>query len=94
VTGVDIDELGPGVLAAQVGGTSPAGTQHVTADPGSALALAAALEVHVRVADTMMDRLAVGLRPGQVSILLLGRVAIGDIAVTFVNVALRGPADG
>jgi bifunctional DNase/RNase len=59
VTGVDIDELEPGVLAAQVEGTSPAGTQQVTADPGSALALAAALEVHVRVADTMMDRLAV-----------------------------------
>jgi hypothetical protein len=41
----------------------------------------------------------VGLRPGQVSILLLGRVAIGDIAVTFVDVALRGllavePTDG
>jgi RNA polymerase sigma factor (sigma-70 family) len=59
VTGVDIDELGPGVLAAQVGVAGPAGTRQVTADPGSALALAAALEVPVRVAGALMDRLAV-----------------------------------
>jgi hypothetical protein len=59
VTGVDIDELGPNVLAAQVGVASPAGTRQVTADPGSALALAAALEVPVRVADALLDRLAV-----------------------------------
>ncbi len=59
VTGVDIDELGPNVLAAQVGVAGPAGPRQVTADPGSALALAAALGVPVRVADAMMDRLAV-----------------------------------
>ena len=59
VTGVDIDELGPGVLAAQIGVTGPAGTRQVTAPPGSALALAAALEVPVRVADALMDKLAV-----------------------------------
>jgi RNA polymerase sigma-70 factor, ECF subfamily len=59
VTRVDIDELGPNVLAAQVAVTSPAGTQQVTADPGSALALAARLAVPVRVADALMDRLAV-----------------------------------
>jgi hypothetical protein len=59
VTRVDIDELGPNVLAAQVEITSLTGTQQVTADPGSALALAAGLEVPVRVADAMMDRLAV-----------------------------------
>jgi hypothetical protein len=40
-----------------------------------------------------------GVRPGQVSILLLGRVIIGDIAVTLVDLALRGlltvePTDG
>jgi RNA polymerase sigma-70 factor, ECF subfamily len=56
---VGIDELGPGVLAAQIAVTSPAGTQQVTADPGSALALAARLGVPVRVADALMDRLAV-----------------------------------
>jgi RNA polymerase sigma factor (sigma-70 family) len=59
VTGVEIDELGPNVLAAQIGVASPAGTRQVTADPGSALALAAGLEVPVRVTDAMMDRLAV-----------------------------------
>ena len=31
-----------------------------------------------------------GVRPGQVSILLLGRVIIGDIAVTLVDLARRG----
>jgi RNA polymerase sigma factor (sigma-70 family) len=59
VTGVDIDELGPGVLAAQIKVTGPAGTRQVTAPPGSALALAAALDVPVRVADALMDKLAV-----------------------------------
>jgi RNA polymerase sigma-70 factor, ECF subfamily len=59
VTGVDIDELGPGVLAAQVAVTSPAGNRQVAADPGIALALAAGLAVPVRVADALMDRLAV-----------------------------------
>jgi len=59
VTGVDIDELGPNVLAAQVGVASPAGPRQVTADLGSALTLAAALGAPVRVADAMMDRLAV-----------------------------------
>lgn len=55
VTGVDIGELGPGVLAAQIGVTGPAGARQATAPPGSALALAAALEVPVRVADALMD---------------------------------------
>ena len=59
VTGVDIDELGPNLLAAQVGVSSPAGRQQVAADPGSALALAVILDVPVRVADGLMDRLAV-----------------------------------
>jgi RNA polymerase sigma factor (sigma-70 family) len=59
VTGVEIDELGPNVLAARIEVTSPAGTRQVTASPGSALALAAALEVPVRVPDALMDRLAI-----------------------------------
>jgi RNA polymerase sigma factor (sigma-70 family) len=61
VTGVDIDELGPGVLAAQIGVAGPAGPRQVTVPPGSALALAAALEAPVRVADALMDQLAVPL---------------------------------
>jgi len=59
VTGVDIDEVGPNLLAAQVGVSIPAGRQQVAADPGSALALAVTLDVPVRVADTLMDRLAI-----------------------------------
>jgi RNA polymerase sigma factor (sigma-70 family) len=59
VTGVDIDELGPGVLAARVGVIGPTGDAQVTARPGSALALAAALGAPIRVADALMDRLAV-----------------------------------
>jgi len=59
VTGVDLDELGPNVLAARIGVAGPAGSQQVTTHPGSALALAATLDVPVRVADGLMDRLAV-----------------------------------
>jgi RNA polymerase sigma factor (sigma-70 family) len=59
VTGVEIDELGPNVLAARIGVAGPAGAQQVTAPPGSALALAVALEVPVRVPDALMDRLAI-----------------------------------
>ena len=49
VTGVDIDELGPEVVAARITLTSPAGTRHVTARLAEGLA---------GVSDTMMDRLA------------------------------------
>lgn len=59
VTGVDIDQVGPNLLAAQVGVSSPAGRQQVAADPGSALTLAAMLDVPIRVADALMNRLAV-----------------------------------
>jgi len=66
VSGVDIDvteadagELSPEVTVARVGLAGPAGTQQVTADLGLALALAAAAGVPVRLADAVMDRLAV-----------------------------------
>lgn len=58
VTGVDIGELGPGVLAAQIQVTSSAGSQQVTTHPASALTLAAVTDAPVRVADALMDRLA------------------------------------
>jgi len=64
VTGVDIDELGPNVLAARIGVAGPAGTRQVTAPAGSALALAAVLEVPVQVPDTLMDRLAIPVTGG------------------------------
>jgi hypothetical protein len=66
VTGVDIDvteagagELSPEVTVARIGLVGPAGTRQVTADLGLGLALAAAAGVPVRLADAVMDRLAV-----------------------------------
>ncbi len=59
VTGVDVEELGPGVIAARIQVTSPAGGDQVTAGLGRALALAAAMDAPVRVADPLMSRLAV-----------------------------------
>jgi RNA polymerase sigma-70 factor, ECF subfamily len=59
VTGVDIDELGPGVTAARIEVASPAGTQHVTARLGDGLALAARAHAPIRVSATLMERLAV-----------------------------------
>ena len=59
VTGVDINDLGPGVIVARIGITSPAGTQQVTARLGEGLAVAAAEGVPIRVSGPVMDRLAV-----------------------------------
>jgi hypothetical protein len=61
VTGVDIDELGPEVTAARIALAGPAGTQHVTARIAEGLAIAITAGTPVRVADTVMDRLAVPL---------------------------------
>lgn len=61
VTGVDIDELGPDVAAARIDLASPSGTQHVTARVAEGLAVAITARAPVRVADTIMDRLAVPL---------------------------------
>ena len=66
VTGVDIDvteagaaELSPEVCVARIGLAGPAGTRQVTADLGLGLALAAAAGAPVRLADAVLDRLAV-----------------------------------
>ena len=66
VTGVDIDvteagaaELTPEVTVARIGLAGPAGIRQVTADLGLGLALAAAAGVPVRLADAVLDRLAV-----------------------------------
>jgi hypothetical protein len=66
VTGVDIDvteagaaELSPQVTVARIGLAGPAGTRQVTADLGLGLALAAAAGAPVRLADPVLDRLAV-----------------------------------
>ena len=66
VTGVDIDvtdagaaELSPEVTVARIGLAGPAGTRQVTADLSLGLALAAAAGAPVRLADAVLDRLAV-----------------------------------
>jgi bifunctional DNase/RNase len=58
VTGVAIDELGPEVTAARIELADPGGTSHVTARLAEGLAVALTTGAPLRVADTIMDRLA------------------------------------
>jgi RNA polymerase sigma factor (sigma-70 family) len=59
VTAVEVDELGPGVAAARIELATPAGTEHVTARLVDGLVMAVTTAAPVRVADAVMDRLAV-----------------------------------
>ena len=59
MTGVDIDELGPEVIAARITVTGPGGARQVTARLPDGLAVAITTRAPVKVADTVMDRLAV-----------------------------------
>ncbi len=59
VTGVEIGELGPEVAAARIGVTGSAGSRQVTVRLVEGLAIAIAARTPIRVADTVMDRLAV-----------------------------------
>jgi len=59
VTGVNIDELGPEVTVARIELAGPAGTRQVTARLPDGLAVAITAGAPVRVADAVMDRLAV-----------------------------------
>jgi RNA polymerase sigma factor (sigma-70 family) len=59
VTAVHIDELGPQVTAARIEIAGPAGPRRVMGRLGHGLALAVAAGAPVRVADAVMDRLAV-----------------------------------
>jgi RNA polymerase sigma-70 factor, ECF subfamily len=70
VTTVDIDELGPEVTAARIELGTAAGTRQVVGRLADGLALAAATGAPVRVADPVMDRLAVPVRGGD----LLGAI--------------------
>jgi hypothetical protein len=58
-TSADIGELSPQVTVARIRLAGPAGTRDVTADLGLGLAMAAAAGAPVRLADTLLDRLAV-----------------------------------
>jgi RNA polymerase sigma-70 factor, ECF subfamily len=59
VTGVAIGELGPEVAVARIGLVGPVGTRQITARLAEGLAVAIAADAPIRVADTVMDRLAV-----------------------------------
>jgi len=59
VTAVDIDELGPEVPAARIELATPAGPEHVTTRLLDGLAMAITAGTPIRVADAVMDRLAV-----------------------------------
>ncbi len=71
MTGVDIEmtapdagELSPQAAVARVGLSGPAGTRHVNAALGLGLAMAAAAGAPVRLADEVLDRVAVPV-PGE-----------------------------
>ena len=81
VTGVDIDvteagvaELRPEVTVTRIELAGPAGTRQVTADLGLGLALAAAAAAPVRLADTVLDQLAVPVAGDDLLTPFLGRV--------------------
>jgi RNA polymerase sigma factor (sigma-70 family) len=74
VTGVEIDELGPQVSVARIQLHGPTGTQHVTGRLGDGLALAVAHGAPIRVADTVMDRLAEPVQDGDLPGPFLDRV--------------------
>ncbi len=58
-TGADLDELSPQVTVARVRLAGAAGTRDVTTDLGLGLAMAAAAGAPVRLAEALMDRVAV-----------------------------------
>ena len=88
VTGVDIDvteagaaELSPEVTVARIGLAGPAGTRQVTAGLGLGLALAAAAGAPVRLADAVLDRLAVPVPGDDLLTPFLDRVPPGARAL-------------
>jgi len=89
VTAVEIDELGPEVTAARIELATAAGTEHVTARLLDGLAMAIATAAPVRVAEAVMDRLAVpaGAVPA-------GSVPAGSVPAGSVRAgAVRGGLD-
>jgi RNA polymerase sigma factor (sigma-70 family) len=65
VTGVDVDELGPEVTVARIELATAAGPEHVTTRLLDGLAMAITAGTPIRVADAVMDRLAVPAGAGQ-----------------------------
>ena len=65
MTAVGVDELGPEVTAARIELATPAGPEHITARLLDGLAMAITSGAPIRVADAVMDRLAVPAGTGQ-----------------------------
>jgi bifunctional DNase/RNase len=65
VTAVNVDELGPEVTVARIELATPDGPEHVTARLCDGLATAITSGAPIRVADAVMDRLAVPAGTGQ-----------------------------
>jgi bifunctional DNase/RNase len=65
VTAVDVDELGPEVTVARIELATQAGPEHVTTRLLDGLAMAITAGTPIRVADAVMDRLAVPAGAGQ-----------------------------
>ena len=77
VTGVDIDELGPDVPVARITVRGLGGPGQVMVRAGIGLALAALTGAPVRVADALMDRLAVPAAGDDLAALFPGQVPAG-----------------
>jgi hypothetical protein len=80
-TSADVDELTPEVTVARIRLTGAAGTRDVTADLGLGLAMAAAADAPVRLADALMDRLAVPVSGNDLLTPFLDRVPPGARAL-------------
>ena len=80
-TGADIDELSPQVTVARIRLAGSAGTRDVMADLGLGLAVAAATDAPVRLADALMDRLAVPVPGDDLLTPFLDRVPPGARAL-------------
>jgi bifunctional DNase/RNase len=65
VTAVDVDELGPQVTAARIELATLAGAEHVATRLLDGLAMAITAGAPIRIADAIMDRLAVPAGAGQ-----------------------------
>jgi len=65
VTAVDVHELGPEVTVARIELATPAGAEHVTARLLDGLAMAITSGAPIRVADAVLDRLAVPAETSQ-----------------------------
>jgi len=83
VTGVDIDEFGPEVPVARIVLVGPAGTRRVIARVAEGLAVASTAGAPIRVAEAVLDRLAIPVPAGG------GPVPLPEPAAALAVLSLR-----